>query len=47
MDIKTKTKTKVTLTLNKPGYLGMCILDLRKVLMSSTMITLKMNMVTT
>ena len=33
MDIKTKTKTKVTLTLNKPGYLGMCILDLRKVLM--------------
>ena len=33
MDIKTKTETKVTLTLNKPGYLGMCILDLRKVLM--------------
>ena len=24
-------KKKVTLTLNKPGYTGMCILELRKV----------------
>ena len=35
-------KNKVTLTFNKPAYIGMCILELRKVLM----ITLKMNMVT-
>ena len=26
-------KSKVTLTLNKPAYVGMCILDLSKVLM--------------
>ena len=26
-------KTKVTLTLNKPAYIGMCILDISKVLM--------------
>ena len=26
-------KSKVTLTLNKPAYVGMCILDLTKVLM--------------
>ena len=26
-------KNKVTLTLNKPAYLGMCILDLSEVLM--------------
>ena len=27
-------KNKVTLTLNKPGYIGMCITELSKVLMS-------------
>ena len=27
------SKIKVTLTLNKPAYVGMCILDLSKVLM--------------
>ena len=26
-------KSKVTLTLNKPAYVGMCILDLSKILM--------------
>ena len=26
-------KNKVTLTFNKPAYIGMCILELRKVLM--------------
>ena len=26
-------KSKITLTLNKPAYIGMCILDLSKVLM--------------
>ena len=26
-------KSKFTLTLNKPAYVGMCILDLRKILM--------------
>ena len=28
-----KRKSKVTLTLNKPAYIGMCILELSKVLM--------------
>ena len=37
-------KSKVTVTLNKPVYLGMCTLSLNEVLMmSSIMITLKIN----
>ena len=32
-DLVAIRKSKVTLTLNKPAYVGMCILDLRKVLM--------------
>ena len=41
-------KNKVTLTLNKPAYAGMCILDLSKELMYEfPMITLKINMTTT
>ena len=40
MDIKTKVdndivaiqKSKIALTLNKPAYVGMCILDMSKVL---------------
>ena len=41
-------KNKVTLTLNKPAYAGMCILDLSKELMYEFhMITLKINMTTT
>ena len=41
-------KSKVTLTLNKPAYIGVCILDLMQVLMyeSSIMITLQENIVT-
>ena len=30
-DLVAIRKKKVTLTLNKPGYIGMCILELRKV----------------
>ena len=41
-------KNKFTLTLNKPAYIGMCILELSKVLITnSIIITLKINMVTT
>ena len=32
-DLVAKRKNKVTLTLNKPAYIGMCILELSKVLM--------------
>ena len=32
-DLVTIHKSKVTLTLNKPAYVGMCILDLSKILM--------------
>ena len=32
-DLATIHKNKVTLTLNKPGYIGICILELSKVLM--------------
>ena len=39
-------KSKVTLKLNKPAYVGICILDLSKVCTSSIMITSKINMVT-
>ena len=46
-DLVATCKNKVALTLNKP-YIGMCILELSKVLcMNSIMITLKINMVTT
>ena len=31
-DLVAMRKSKVTLTLNKPAYVGMCILDLSKVL---------------
>ena len=31
-DLVTIHKNKVTLTLNKPAYVGMCILDLNKIL---------------
>ena len=38
-------KSKLALKLNKPAYIGMCILELNKVLPSnSIMITLKINM---
>ena len=41
-------KNKVTLKLNKPAYIGMCILELSKVLMHEfIMITLKIYVVTT
>ena len=41
-------KSKATLILNKPAYIGICILELRKVLMhDSIMITLKTNAATT
>ena len=47
-DLVAICKSTVTLTLNKPTYVGMCILDLSKVLMyNSIMITLKINIVTT
>ena len=40
-------KSIVTLTLNKPAYIGTCILYLSKVLMyKSFMVTLKINIVT-
>ena len=32
-DLVAICRNKVTLTLNKPAYMGMCILDLSKVLM--------------
>ena len=32
-DLVARRKNKVTLTLNKPAYIGMCILELSKVLM--------------
>ena len=32
-DLAAILKSKVTLTLNKPAYIGMCILELSKVLM--------------
>ena len=32
-DLVAIPKNKVTLTLNKPAYIGMCILELSKVLM--------------
>ena len=32
-DLVAIRKNKVTLTLNKPAYIGMCILELSKVLM--------------
>ena len=32
-DLVAIRKNKVTLTLNKPAYIGMCILELRKILM--------------
>ena len=32
-DLVTIRKNKLTLTLNKPAYMGMCILELNKVLM--------------
>ena len=32
-DLVAISKNKVILTLNKPAYIGMCILELRKVLM--------------
>ena len=34
MDLVSICKSKVTLTLNKPACVGMCILDLNKVLMN-------------
>ena len=32
-DLVAIRKSKITLTFNKPAYVGMCILDLNKVLM--------------
>ena len=32
-DLVVIVKNKITLTLNKPAYIGMCILELSKVLM--------------
>ena len=32
-DLVAIVKNKITLTLNKPAYIGMCILELSKVLM--------------
>ena len=32
-DLVAIRKIKITLTLNKPAYVGMCLLDLAKVLM--------------
>ena len=41
-DLVAMCKSKITLTLNKPAYVGMWILDLSKVLMTSSIrITLK------
>ena len=48
IDLVTTRKSKVTLTLNKPAYAGMCILDLRKILMYKFHYDyIKINMVTT
>ena len=45
---KRKTrKSKVTLTLKKPAYVDMCILDLSKAFCMNFVIILKINMVTT
>ena len=47
-DLVAIRKSKITLTFNKPAYVGMCILDLNKVLcISFIMILLKINKVTT
>ena len=46
-DLVATRKSKITLTLNKPAYARVYILDLSKVLMYEIMITLKINMVTT
>ena len=46
-DLVATRKSKITLTLNKPAYVRVYILDLSKVLMYEIMITLKINMVTT
>ena len=46
-DLVAILKNKATLMLNKPAYIGMCLLQLSKVLMYSIMVTLKINMVTT
>ena len=46
-DLAVICKSIVTLTLNKPAYIGTCILYLSKVLMyKSFMVTLKINIVT-
>ena len=47
-DLVAICKSKTTLTLNNPAYVGMCILDLSKVLMYEffIMIILKTDMVT-
>ena len=45
---KRKTrKSKVTLTLKKPAYVDMCILDLSKAFCMNFVIILKINMLTT
>ena len=45
---KRKTrKSKVTLTLKKPAYVDMCILELSKAFCMNFVIILKINMVTT
>ena len=47
-DLVAIRKSKITLTFNKPAYVGMCILDLNKLLcISFIMILLKINKVTT
>ena len=47
-DLVVIRKSKLILTRNKPAYVGMCVLDLYKMLMYySHMILLKINMVTT
>ena len=47
-DLVTIRKNKVTLMLNKPAYIEMCIQELSKVLiLNSIMIALKINIVTT
>ena len=51
IDLVVIRKNKITLTLNKPAYIGKCILELGKVLMNEFHYdfknTLKINMVTT
>ena len=46
-DLVTIRKNKVTLTLNKPAYIGMCILELNKVSMYGFHYDYIKNMVTT